>query len=128
MKKHSLLLMASALTFFVGCTTTVPVKNFEDHPIPKISSTNSDLQQIEKGIVKACIKLGWECTPESEGVINGVLNIRTHQLTVAINFDETAYSVSYVSSKNLNYNGKKIHRQYVNWVTNLIRHIDAEMI
>lgn len=128
MKKHSLLLVASALTFFVGCTTTVPIKDFEDHPIPQLSSANNDLQKIEKGIVKACIKLGWECTAQSAGIIKGVLNIRTHQLTVEIKFDETAYSVNYVNSKNLKYNGKKIHRQYVNWVTNLIRHIDAEMI
>ncbi|MEI8617992.1 hypothetical protein P4S63_15015 [Pseudoalteromonas sp. B193] len=64
----------------------------------------------------------------SEGKIKGVLDIRTHQLTVDIAYDKTAYSINYKDSINLNYNGKKIHRQYVNWVSNLIRHIDAEMI
>ncbi|MFP3364833.1 hypothetical protein R0J93_14285 [Pseudoalteromonas sp. SIMBA_148] len=104
------------------------VRDFEQNPIPQTSTITNSEADVEKGILKACIQLGWKCTPLSEGKIKGVLDIRTHQLTVDIAYDKTAYSINYKDSINLNYNGKKIHRQYVNWVSNLIRHIDAEMI
>ena len=128
MKKYSILLTAAALIVLAGCSTSVAVRDFEQNPIPQTSTITNSEADVEKGILKACIQLGWKCTPMSEGKIKGVLDIRTHQLTVDIAYDKTAYSINYKDSINLNYNGKKIHRQYVNWVSNLIRHIDAEMI
>jgi hypothetical protein len=128
MKKQAALLITSALLTVAGCSTSVPIRNFEQNPIPQTTQVVNSKADIETGILKACIQLGWQCTPISEGEIKAVLDIRTHQLVVNISFDKTTYSIRYQDSINLDYNGKKIHRQYVNWVTNLKRHIDAEMI
>ncbi|WP_462165639.1 hypothetical protein [Pseudoalteromonas sp. GB43] len=73
------------------------------------------------------MKLGWTCRSNAEGQILGKLDIRKHQLRVDITFNEQEYSIDYKDSINLDYNGKKIHRQYINWVTNLMRNIDAEL-
>lgn len=128
MKKQVAILISSALLTIAGCSTSVPIRNFENNPIPQTAKIVNNKTDIETGILKACIQLGWRCTPVSEGKIKAVLDIRTHQLVVNIDFDKTAYSINYQDSINLDYNGKKIHRQYVNWITNLMRHIDAEMI
>ncbi|ASM55066.1 MULTISPECIES: lipoprotein [Pseudoalteromonas] len=128
MKKQTTLFIATALFALAGCSTSVPIKNFEQNLIPQTSKIINNTADVETGILKACIQLGWQCAPVSEGKIKGILNIRTHQLIVNINYDKTAYSINYQDSTNLNYNGSKIHRQYINWVTNLMRHIDAEMI
>ena len=73
------------------------------------------------------MKLGWICRANQEGKVLGTLDIRKHQLRVEISFNEKEYSIDYKDSINLDYDGKKIHRQYINWVTNLMRNIDAEL-
>ncbi|WP_372761444.1 hypothetical protein [Pseudoalteromonas sp.] len=128
MKKQAAILIASTLLTLAGCSTSVPVRNFEQNPIPQTANIINSQADVATGILKACIQLGWKCAPVSEGKIKGVLDIRTHQLVVSIDYNQTQYAISYQDSINLNYNGKKIHRQYINWVTNLMRHIDAQMI
>lgn len=125
MKKAALALL-TLLTLF-ACSTSVPIRNFDANPVPQMASGQHDLESIKTNILKACIKLGWTCRSNAEGQILGKLDIRKHQLRVDITFNEQEYSIDYKDSINLDYNGKKIHRQYINWVTNLMRNIDAEL-
>ncbi|MCF7500555.1 MULTISPECIES: membrane lipoprotein lipid attachment site-containing protein [unclassified Pseudoalteromonas] len=110
-----------------ACSTSVPIRNFDSNPIPTVANKSHDLKSIENDILKACMKLGWTCRANQEGKVLGTLDIRKHQLRVEISFNEKEYSIDYKDSINLDYDGKKIHRQYINWVTNLMRNIDAEL-
>ena len=62
-----------------------------------------------KAIKTAGISKGWMVTKTSEGVAKAVLNIRTHQAIVRINYTDKDYSINYVSSINLKSDGKVIH-------------------
>ena len=70
---------------------------------------------------------------KAEGEIIATLDIRKHQLVVLITHDDESLSINYQSSVNLKYKehkykGYKIHRQYANWISNLLRAIDAQNI
>ena len=72
--------------------------------------------------------MGWKTQIKSDTQILATLNIRKHELVVLITHDDKTVSIDYQNSINLKYNGKKIHRQYANWVTNLLRAIDVQNI
>ena len=125
MKKAALALFT--LLTLSACSTSVPIRNFDANPVPQMASGKHDRERSKTNILKECMKLGWTCRSNAEGQILGKLDIRKHQLRVDITFNEQEYSIDYKDSINLDYNGKKIHRQYINWVTNLMRNIDAKL-
>jgi len=53
------------------------------------------------------------------GLMRAPLDIRSHQALVDIPFDARRFSIRYVSSSNLDYDGVVIHRNYNGWVQNL---------
>jgi hypothetical protein len=120
-------LVIAALLALSACSTSVPMRNFDSNPVPQTTNTPHTSETVKTNILKACIKLGWSCRSDQEGKILGKLDIRKHQLRVDISYNEKQYAINYKDSINLDYNGKKIHRQYVNWVSNLMRNIDAEL-
>jgi len=75
--------------------------------------------------MKAALSLGWKTEKKSPGKIQATLIIRKHILTVMITHDTEYLSVDYVDSTNLKYTGSKIHRQYANWINNLLRQINV---
>lgn len=117
-----------ALAFLTACSTTVPVRDFPGNSISQVQNDPLSDEQIYTAIVKACVKLGWQCTKKNDHLVKGVLNIRKHQLVVDIEYDQASFDVKYVDSTNLKYDGEKIHRQYVNWSNNLIRYIQSELV
>jgi len=126
LKKISLatvLIMALA-----GCAKTVLQKDYNDNQFAQITNKLHTVEQTEKYIKRACAQLGWNCVSKDAKTIRGELLIRTHTLVVDIEYDNEQFSIKYVDSTNLKYNGKTIHRQYDNWVLNLIRHINKESI
>lgn len=128
MKKIITILASALLVLITGCKSTIPMPSYNDQPIATYGNNKSTLESVEKSIVRAAISLGWKTQKQSDGSIEATLDIRKHQLVVLITYDEKNISVNYVDSKNLKYDGKKIHRQYANWVTNLLRAINANNI
>lgn len=116
------------IIFLMGCKSTVPIKNFDNQAIAQYGDTTNTKSSVEKSIVRAAITLGWKADVKSHNEIIATLDIRKHQLVVVITHDDKSFSIKYKDSTNLKYNGKKIHRQYINWVTNLIRAIHAQNI
>ena len=112
--------------FLTGCKT-IPMPSYENQPVTNHNNQHS-MQSIEKAIVRGALSLGWIPTVVNEGLIEAKLDIRQHQLVVMIEHDTETFSIKYKDSKNLKYNGKKIHRQYANWVTNLIRAINVQTV
>ena len=88
--------------------------NIEDSPIPDGFS----MDQIERAIVSGAQR-GWTARAVEPGHIEARLVVRTHVAVVDIHYDESAYSITYKQSDNLNYKAGKIHRNYNRWVRNL---------
>lgn len=119
----TLLVMALA-----GCAKTVLLKDYNDNSFAQLTNKLHTVEQTEKYIKRACAQLGWNCVSTDANTIRGELLIRTHTLVVDIEYDNEQFSIKYVDSTNLKHDGKYIHRQYDNWVLNLIRHINKESI
>jgi len=126
--KLKIVISVIIIVFLMGCNSTVPVRNFENQTIAQYGNAESTVKSVEKSIVRAAVTLGWKTQVTSDNAILATLDIRKHQLVVLITHDEKSFSIKYQDSINLKYNGTKIHRQYVNWVTNLIRSIHAQNI
>lgn len=128
MKKLSSLLLAFVVVTLAGCAKTIPVRNYMDMPIAQYGSEKSTSESVEKAIVRGAVSLGWKTEIQKKGEILATLNIRSHQLVVLITHDDKHFSIQYKDSVNLKYNGTKIHRQYANWLNNLINTINAQNI
>lgn len=128
MKKFYILAVGMALVVLTGCKSTIPVPQYVDQPVAQYGESTSTTKDIERSIVRAAASLGWKTKVKSEGEVLATLDIRKHQLVVLIKHDDKNLTVEYQSSLNLKYDGEKIHRQYANWVTNLLRAIDVQNV
>ena len=99
---------------------------------PILSETGADfigrasLAQRSDQIRVAGARLGWIMESQRPGLIRGTLNLRSHQAVVDIPYDTQRFSIRYVSSSNLDYDGGAIHRNYNSWVRNLQNAIMAQ--
>ena len=109
----------------VGCKKTMLVHDYIDQPVPSYAQETSTTNSLEKSIVSAAMSLGWQVQVVNQGHIIAILKIRTHRLAVDISHDDKSYSIKYKDSTNLLYDGENIHRQYDNWIKNLINSINA---
>ncbi len=93
------------------------VENVEINPPKKVS-------YVEKAIQEAARDRGWRAKTIKPGVIKAKLFARSHEVTVKIPFSKSSYSILYVDSKNMAYDGENIHKKYGKWVSILQRDID----
>lgn len=128
MKKFYVIILSLALVILAGCKSTIPVPQYVDQPVAQYGTETSTTKDIERSIIRGATSLGWKTKIKSKGEILATLDIRKHQLVILIKHDDKNLTVNYQSSINLKYDGKKIHRQYANWVTNLLRAIDAQNV
>ncbi len=128
MKNFYVVVISAVLILLAGCKSTIPVPQYVDQPVAQYGKEVSTAKDIERSIVRAAASLGWKTKVKSEGEILATLDIRKHQLVILIKHDDKNLTVNYQSSVNLKYDGKKIHRQYANWVTNLLRAIDVQNV
>jgi hypothetical protein len=128
-----LLITLLPLILMAGCSTTHQLINVDNGSISSTSSGEQpSLETIEKAIVKACRRKDWIPRRISAGVLEASVHLRGHQADIVINFDTSAYSITYKDSENLDYrkryNGKEyIHRNYNRWINNLDRAIQSEL-
>jgi hypothetical protein len=121
--------IAAALAFvflLTGFGAGAPVYNVASAPIPQ--SPAATLENIEKAIIRAGLQLGWKISPQEPGKAEGVLVLRTHTAVVDITYDTKAFSITYKSSINLNYQpeNKTIHSNYNGWIKNLEKAITVQ--
>ena len=84
------------------------------------------LSQRADQIRRAGAGLGWRMEPQAPGLVRGTLNLRAHQAVVDIPYDAQRFGIRYLSSSNLDYDGRSIHRNYNSWVQNLQNAIMAQ--
>jgi len=114
------------LTVFAAGCTIAPIYNVPNAPV-STSKPNANLDDVGKAIVRAGTALGWNMQVTKPGQILGTLNLRSHEAIVDVNYSQTSYSINYKDSKNLNYDGTNIHKNYNGWIQNLDRGIKAQL-
>ena len=125
MKTFTGIIVVLLLLIVSGCKSTIKMPSYLDQPIATYNGNENTLKGIDNAIIKAAVSLGWRTQIKDDGKIVATLDIRQHQLVVLITHDTKNVSIEYVDSTNLKYDGSKIHRQYANWITNLLRAINA---
>lgn len=124
----NLLVSVLFILALAGCKSTIPMPQYVDQPIAHIGDKNNSMEDVQRSIIRAALSLGWKTKVKAPGEILATLDIRKHQLVVLIKHDTQELTVEYQNSVNLKYDGEKIHRQYANWVKNLLRAIDIQNV
>ena len=124
----SAVLLCLSAFIFTSCRMQ-PVLNVQNQSIHQASIPGKDLteKQIETAILQACKDRGWIAKVASPGSIQADLSLRSFFAAVEIKYDTTQYSINYMDSKNLNYDGARINRHYNSWVNNLSKSINANL-
>jgi hypothetical protein len=88
-------------------------------------------KDVSKAIRSGIVTRGWVVTKDEKGVVDAVLNLRTHEVHVAIAYDPKQIKITYVSSQNLDYDEKNgvrhIHKKYNQWIDNMVQDIQRQL-
>ncbi len=88
------------------------------------------MDDYKNAIIRGGSKRGWTFQDAGPGHLVGDVAVRNkHFATVDIHFDTESISISYKSSRNLNYNAgrNEIHPNYNAWVEHLLTDIQDEI-
>ncbi len=122
MLKRVLVLLLAVVMFlsFVGCGAKKVLHVSEPIKI-QLSEGN-----VKKVIESAAKKRGWTTRNTGRGKIEAeYAKSRKYMARVSIFYDVNTYSIEYLDSKNLKYNGVKIHRTYNSLVSRLRKEINV---
>lgn len=100
-----------------------PLYTVSKHKIPTSAQILYE-SEISDVIHQAGIKRRWVMDEVETGVIVATQKVKSHLAVVEIEYTQSAYSIRYVESSDLLYNGSTIHRTYNRWVKNLERDIE----
>lgn len=125
-------LMVVAVLSVAGCRAT-PIYNATDIGYAGSAASSArvlTLEDYRDAIVRAGAKRGWTFEEIAPGHLVGNVAVRgKHFATVDVTFDASAFSITYNSSRNLNYSAERseIHPNYNAWVSNLQKDIQTEV-
>lgn len=119
--------LALLALFLVACKTQ-PVYNVDQAPVTTASEGQPTMEQVKQAIVRAGTSLGWRMEPQGDGLIVATLLNRGHMAKVDINYTTSSYSIEYKDSRDLDYDGEKIHKAYNGWIQNLDQRIRSRLI
>jgi hypothetical protein len=110
----------------------IPIENLVDLPVPiRPDGSLYTLDEVRAGIIRGSQTRLWSAEIAEENVIRAKLNVKNkHFAVVEIPFSESAYSIIYVSSENLDYNPTRetIHRNYAKWIYRLSTSINDQLL
>jgi hypothetical protein len=122
----SCLLVLSTVVFLMGARQ-VPLTD----PGPIAVPAGLQMEQVAKAIKAALVGRAWAITQEEPGRIVSTLNLREHMAKIELAYDLKNVNIRYLDSGELMYAEKKgqrmIHRNYLNWVQNLVNDINRNM-
>jgi len=114
-----------SLILLSGCQTTVPLYNAKNISIsPRLSASN---EEIAEAIWSAARRQGWKTERMGDRKIKAVKHIRSHSITVSINYSKSSFDIFYVDSNNLKFDGSNIHKNYNIWIHQLEESIQNEI-
>lgn len=123
MNRRSVLGAAPVLLATLGLAACArPILNVERQNFATAGTFDQRAEQIRR----AGAGLGWQIDPVRPGLMRATLNLRSHVAVTEIAYDQQGFSIRYVDSRNLGYDGTNIHKNYNGWVTNLERAISQQ--
>ena len=123
----SLALLTAATMAHAGCMRCDPIFNVANATTTNASGKTLGNEQVKAAIIRAGTGLGWMMKDDGPGKLIATLNIRKHTAVVEIPYSPAGYSLTYLSSVNLDEGGGQIHKNYNGWVQNLSRGINAQL-
>ena len=121
MHRRNVIMSLVVVAGLAGCGRSAPINN----EVRGEFLGRANLARRGEQIRAAATGLGWKTQSIRPGVIQATLDLRSHQAIVDISYDTHRFSIGYVRSTNLNYDGTSIHPNYNSWVSNLEREIIA---
>ena len=98
-----------------------PILNLKDVAVPvRPDGTAYTVEEVQAAIIGGCRVKGWTPKIEEPGRITASILVRgKHYAEISITYTQAAYSIQYVSSRDLDYDEKsqEIHRNYNRWIT-----------
>lgn len=98
-----------------------------------IAVGKATLPQVRSAVRAALVKRGWGFKEVTPNKMQGVLNVRSHQATVDIDYNTAdGIRIKYKDSVALKYSNEDgvetIHRNYNSWIQNLERDMRTELV
>lgn len=120
MRRRPLLGLLPLLGLAAGLSAcTRPIYNVERRNFLDTAPLSARRNQI----MRAGAGLGWQMEPVGPGLIRATLHLRGHVAVTDIAYTADSFSIRYVDSRNLQYDGTSIHKNYNGWIQNLERAI-----
>lgn len=123
--KTVLLAMGCAALLLAGCGTA-PVYNVEESSIAVADRVYTQ-EEVRNAIVGAGRTLGWAMRDAGPGHLIGTLVLPRQMAQVDIRYSRQAYSIHYLDSENLRYDGAVIRSNYNEWIQSLDQAIQAQL-
>lgn len=108
---------------------SVPVEDSQN-TVPNFGSKPVTAADVKKAIIKAALQRGWQPISDAGGKIRLQLDEKRkgeYRLVVDVVYDAKNYTIKYVSSDGLKYDGSTIHSSYSRWINLLVQTINKEI-
>ncbi|MDC0534990.1 hypothetical protein OAO18_04165 [Francisellaceae bacterium] len=123
LKKLKYLLIACVL-MVSACTTMQPIDNIGQQTVP--SGLTAD--QVRQSILSACGIMGYRADDSNSGNVLVTMSGGDQQTAVVkVTYDNSGYSLLYVSSQNIEQQNGQIAEAYNDWVKSLNNAIQKQL-
>lgn len=122
------IMFLSVILVLASCNHPIPVLNIVNEPIVTASGKTPSIEQIKQVIRKGVISKTWSVDEISDKEIKAHFSKGSKIARITIVFDEAEYSIRYISSEKLLYDGTNIHNRYNAWIKGLRKRINVYML
>ena len=123
MTRLRVLLIGLLLVGLAACKTAT-IYNVTAANLP--SGSNASDAAIAEAIKAAGERTRWTIKPVAPGKMRGMYSKGRHTAVIEITYTRSTFSIEYVDSTNLQYDGDQIHKAYNKWVMQLEQAIERE--
>ncbi|MFO1408036.1 MAG: hypothetical protein U1F08_10940 [Steroidobacteraceae bacterium] len=120
MKTFRRVLLALAALLPAVALAGQPILNLKDVAVPpKPDGSSYSVDDVQAAVIAGCRVKGWTPKIEEPGRISASILVRgKHYAEISITYTQSAYSIQYVTSRDLDYDAKtqEIHRNYNKWI------------
>lgn len=129
MRRVSQLLFAVVMMCSAVFANARNIELFEPGPVAVPAGKAFTLKDVRKAVLSGAMFHHWQMESETPGKIRIKLDGRRDRavLVMEVVYDTKSYSIKYVSSENLKYDGHSIHPSYARWMKNLTDAIDMQL-
>ena len=117
-----LTVVLSLLVVAAAYARSTPMLKYNDMVVE--SDKPLTLEQVKKVILQAASQRHWTASQRDPNRIRLSYSRGKHSAVVDVTYTVKKYSIVYVDSSNLNYEGETIHPTYNSWVKSLKEGID----